>query len=121
MMSQVCASLLLLTFYLLDSGGNKFHLKIGPNFPPQLLQPIPKEGDENRSKAKPKQTDNCVLLSHLIQVGLKRTYGMYKFRLKRTYGVYKFRLKRTYGMYKFRLKRTYGMYQFRLKRTYPSL
>ena len=99
MMSQVCASLLLLTFYLLGSGGNKFHLKIGPNFPPQLLQPIPKEGDENRSKAKPKQTDNCVLLvllSHLLQVGLKRTYGMYKFWLKRTYGMYKFRLKRTY-------------------------
>ena len=41
------------------------------------------------------------------KVGLKRTYGMYKFRLKRTYHMYKFRLKRTYGMYKFWLKRTY--------------
>ena len=30
-------------------------------------------------------------------------------------------LKRTYGMYKFQLKRTYGMYKFWLKRTYPSL
>ena len=37
------------------------------------------------------------------KVGLKRTYGMYKFRLKRTYSIYKFR------------------HKFQLKRTYPSL
>ena len=45
----------------------------------------------------------------------------FKVGLKRTYGIYKFLLKRRYGMYKFRLKRTYGMYKFRLKHTYPSL
>ena len=50
----------------------------------------------------------------ISKVGLKRTYGMYKFWLKRTYGMYKFWLKRTYGMYKFWLKCTYVCTNFGL-------
>ena len=53
MMKQVWAPLLLLTYYLLGSGGK--NSRILAKMAPQLLQPKHKEEHGNRSKSKPKE------------------------------------------------------------------